>query len=148
MYKILLIEDSIETHALLAQILGGISVEWVIAANAEEARNIFATSFDFDLIILDMKLPDRSGIEVLIEIRRLPKFNNTPILLYTAVEEMVSKIAAFDLGIDDYIVKAMNPIEVRLRIESRLRKTKDREQIANKQFGDLLLDMSLSGART
>lgn len=75
-----------------------------------------------DLIVLDVKLPKRDGIEVLAEIRRR---GNTPVIMSTALGEDLEKLTALKIGADDYLVKPFNPLELVARAKAVLRRATD-----------------------
>jgi pilus assembly protein CpaE len=74
-----------------------------------------------DVIIVDLRLPDISGLEILERLRRDSKFNNIPVIVITAKNELGDKLKAFELGADDYLVKPFQPEELvaRMRILAR-----------------------------
>jgi len=74
----------------------------------------------FDLIILDIMLPHRSGLELCTEIRRAGQ--NTPILLLTARSQTVEKVVGLKLGADDYVTKPFDTLELMARVEALLRR--------------------------
>src|SRR5690625_3058515 len=100
--RILLVEDHLELGALLHRRLGksGHTIEWV--KDGENAIR-YATHGNWDVILLDIMLPDKDGFRVLEEIRGLGL--NTPVLTLTARTEIDDKVSMLDLGADDYMVK-------------------------------------------
>lgn len=72
-----------------------------------------------DLILLDMQLPGRSGMEVLTELRRR---GATPVIVVTARADDIDKLTALYVGADDYVVKPFNPLEVMARVKAVLRR--------------------------
>ena len=74
----------------------------------------------FDLIIMDIMMPELDGFSACREIR---KFSDTPILMLSARGEEYDKINAFELGIDDYVVKPFSPKELMLRVEAILKRS-------------------------
>ena len=79
-----------------------------------------AVSGRFDLILLDIMLPEMSGIEVL---RRLRRTSNVPVIMLTARDSVTDKVSGLDLGADDYITKPFAIEELLARIRAALRKT-------------------------
>jgi len=92
----------------------------------------------FDLIVLDVMLPQKDGFEVCREIRRAGI--KTPILLLTARGEETEKLLGFELGADDYVTKPFSPREVRARIKALLRRAGAGEQEIYR-FGDAEVDL-------
>ena len=76
---------------------------------------------DFDLIMLDLGLPDLNGFEVLRRLRARPQVGNTPVLILTALDATRDKLSGFDLGAADYLTKPFEVAELRARMRSLLR---------------------------
>jgi two-component system alkaline phosphatase synthesis response regulator PhoP len=117
--RILLVEDDAGLSLSLSDRLRheGYAVE---AAEDGEAGLRRATREPFELVILDLMLPKRSGFEVLREMRR--RGVQTPTLLLTARAQLLDKVLGFKLGADDYMVKPFEVDELLARIEARLRR--------------------------
>lgn len=88
------------------------------AYNGEEALQLLESE-EIDLVLLDIMMPVKDGIETLAEIRR--KYN-MPVILLTAKSEDSDKILGLNVGADDYITKPFNPLEVTARVNSQLRR--------------------------
>ena len=73
-------------------------------------------SFDPGLLIVDLKMPEMDGFEVLDRLRRDSKFRNIPVIVITAKNELSEKLKAFELGADDYLVKPFQPEELVARM--------------------------------
>ena len=95
-----------------------------------------------DLVILDLMLPDISGLDVCKEIRSNPVSNNTPILMLTAKGEEVDRILGFELGADDYLVKPFSLRELTLRVAALLKRNIPVESDENIELGDLNIDLA------
>ena len=92
-----------------------------------------------DLVVLDVGLPKRDGIEVLGEIRRR---GNTPVIMSTALGEDLEKLTALKIGADDYLVKPFNPLELVARAKAVLRRATDAQGRGNViRIGALEVDM-------
>ena len=76
-----------------------------------------------DLVILDLMLPGLDGLDLLREVRRLPKTAGLPVLVLTAKGEEIDRIVGLELGADDYIPKPFSPREVVLRVKAILRRS-------------------------
>jgi DNA-binding response OmpR family regulator len=98
-----------------------------------------ATSRPFDLIILDILLPDRNGWDVCREIRQAGLA--TPILFLTARTHTIDKIAGLKLGADDYVTKPFEAAELMARIQALLRRTPAQNGQDAHQFGSILVDL-------
>jgi two-component system, OmpR family, alkaline phosphatase synthesis response regulator PhoP len=117
--RILLIEDERSLQSTLGLRLrsGGYVLE---TANDGTEGLEKATTSPFDLIILDVMLPDRSGFEICREIRQAGLA--TPILFLTARSQTVDKVIGLKLGADDYVTKPFKSAELMARIEALLRR--------------------------
>jgi DNA-binding response OmpR family regulator len=97
-----------------------------------------ARSGEFDLIILDLMMPELDGLEACVKIR---EFSNVPIIILTAKSEDTDKLIGFECGADDYLTKPFNVLELKARIRALLRRAnrveKDEDKIT---VGGLTLD--------
>ena len=92
----------------------------------------------FDLIILDLMMPEIDGLEACMRIR---EFSNVPIIMLTARSEDTDKIIGFECGADDYITKPFNILELKARIRAMLRRSTGASQAKSQNtVGDLTLD--------
>ncbi len=139
MIKLLMIEDDLELAEILAEYLEQFDIKTTIA----EEPYIGLSHLDndkFDLIILDLTLPGLDGLEVCKEIR---KRHTTPIIISSARHDLTDKITALENGADDYLPKPYNPLELRARIMSLLRRDHQDFKTSNKKIkkiDDLVLD--------
>ena len=100
-----------------------------------------ARTGNFDLIILDLMMPEIDGLEACMRIR---EFSNVPIIMLTARSEDTDKIIGFECGADDYITKPFNILELKARIRAMLRRASGGGQAKAKSqitAGDLTLDL-------
>ena len=95
-----------------------------------------------DLIILDLMLPDISGLDVCKKIKNNPVSEKTPILMLTAKGEEVDRILGFELGADDYLVKPFSLRELTLRVAALLKRNVPVESDENIKLGDLNIDLA------
>jgi two-component system KDP operon response regulator KdpE len=116
--RILAVDDEPHILRALATILAGAGYEVDTAATGEEAMARAALSVP-DAIILDLVLPDRSGIEVCRELRT---WTQVPILVISIVGEESEKVAALDAGADDYVTKPFGVDELLARLRASLRR--------------------------
>ena len=89
------------------------------AGNGVEAIEIFE-KIEINLIILDLMMPEKNGYEVLEEIRTQ---SNIPVIILSAMEDEISQLKGFDLEADDYVTKPFNPLELKARVKSHIKKT-------------------------
>jgi DNA-binding response OmpR family regulator len=117
--RILIVEDEIKLSEALSQILTRNRYMTDVANDGESGLDM-ALDDIYDLIILDVMLPGKSGFEILAEIRK--KGISTPVLLLTAKNEICDKVNGLDLGADDYMTKPFSTEELLARIRALLRR--------------------------
>ena len=119
--KILLVEDEQAIADTLIYALGseGFSIRHVLLGR--EAFQAHRES-PFDLIILDVGLPDTTGFEVLKQLRAHPEGRDVPVIFLTARAEEIDRILGLELGADDYVTKPFSPREVAARVRAILRR--------------------------
>ena len=130
MIKILLIEDDKEITDLLSEYLEGNGMN-VVFADKPSAAFAALKNEQFDLVILDLMLPEMNGFEVCKKIKTEYK---TPIIISSARGNTSDKVLGFDLGADDYVPKPYEPIELVSRINAVLRRYKQDEVPEEAEF--------------
>lgn len=116
---ILVVDDDREIRTLLGRYLDGQGFRVSVAADRSECEQKIAAGH-FDLIVLDVMLPDGSGLDICRGLRsRRP---HIPVILLTALKEDVDRIVGLELGADDYLGKPFNPRELTARIRAVLRR--------------------------
>jgi DNA-binding response OmpR family regulator len=117
--RILVVEDEKKVASFIKKGLQqeGYAVD-TVHEGPEAVQN--ATAFDYDLVILDLMLPKRPGLEVLREIRS--RKSNLPVLVLTAKGALEDKVAGLDAGADDYLIKPFAFAELSARIRALLRR--------------------------
>ena len=108
-------------------------------SNSEDLFEALKTEIP-DLIVLDIMLPGKDGMEILTELRANPDTKDIPVIMATAKGTEIDKIQGLDKGADDYLVKPFGPMEMVSRIKAILRRCK-RETIASDMFvsGEIIL---------
>lgn len=136
MNKILIIEDDITINGLLRSI---IEKNGYIVDNAYNGIDGLAMSLheDYCLILLDLMLPEKTGEDIVKELRRVKK---TPIIVLSAKSEIYNRVELLQLGVDDYITKPFDIDEVLLRIQAVLRRTLEQE-IKDITFHELVIKL-------
>lgn len=114
--------------------LGGYAVDW---AEDGETAEISLSNQPYDFVVLDLGLPNKSGMEVLQEIRR--KNNDVPVLVLTARDSIADRVAGLDCGADDYMLKPFALEELEARIRSIVRRRAGQAQLILKH-GDIALN--------
>ena len=118
MSKILIVEDEASFSEALAFLLGKEGFECLVADNGRKALDIFAKE-GADLILLDLMIPEVSGVEVCRTIRTT---SQVPIIMLTAKDAEIDKVVGLELGADDYVTKPYSSRELIARIKAVLRR--------------------------
>jgi len=134
--RILFIEDEPKVAEAVRKGLEAEHYQVSLAATGEEGF-FLATTQGFDLILLDLMLPGRSGIEVLSALRE--KGNQTPVLILTARDAVEDRVLGLDSGADDYVVKPFAFPELLARIRALARRGRT-DQVLRYKLADLELD--------
>lgn len=141
MYQILVVDDEERIRTLIqkyAQFEGHAVSE---ASNGLEAVELCRKK-DFDLIIMDIMMPELDGFSAVKEIR---KTASTPVIMLSARGEEYDKIHGFELGVDDYVVKPFSPKELMMRVDAIMKRSgrggdQDRHEVY--KTGGLLVDFT------
>jgi two-component system alkaline phosphatase synthesis response regulator PhoP len=140
--KILVIEDDTDIIELLKHYLE--KENFVLKDSSDGFSGLTkAKSENFDLIILDIMLPEMDGLEVCKELRSDQKTSSIPVIMLTAKTEETDKIVGLELGADDYITKPFSPKELVARVKALLRRVErkpEKEKVYH--YGNLTLDLS------
>jgi two-component system, OmpR family, alkaline phosphatase synthesis response regulator PhoP len=139
--SILLVEDEAALRATLGDRLRGEGYVVDTAVDGYEAVEK-AANLPFDLVILDLMLPSRSGLDVCRDIRQAGMA--TPILILTARDQTSDKVAGLKLGADDYVTKPFEAAELVARIEVLLRRVPIRTGQGTHEFGSIHVDVKRS----
>ena len=122
--RVLVVEDEPKIAAVLQSAFEADHYEAVVATNGEEGF-FRATAESFDVVVLDIMLPGRSGLEVLKALRQLQI--HTPVLILTARDGVDDRVGGLDLGADDYLVKPFAVCELLARVRALLRRGRPSE---------------------
>ena len=134
--NILLIEDDQKLAEMIRDYLGDSNFKVTIASNGADGLSVQKKE-PFDVIILDLMLPDIDGLEVC---KTLRGYDNTPILMLTAKGDPMDRVIGLELGADDYMPKPFEPRELLARLRAILRRGKDVASDTIKRFGRLEID--------
>ena len=137
---ILVVDDDDGIRDLVKQYLTENNFLITTANNAEDAKEKISI-IKFDLIILDIMMPGKTGLEFTLENK--DKIN-TPIILLTAKGEATERIKGLEVGADDYLPKPFEPKELILRIKNILNKTKVKNQKKIIEFDNIKINLSKS----
>lgn len=127
---ILMIDDDVELCELMQRFLAGEGFTLTSAHDGNSGLEQVKSS-DFELIILDIMMPGKNGMDVLRELR---SFSQLPVIMLTARGEEMDRILGLELGADDYLPKPCNPRELAARIRAILRRSE--QQNANRNDGE------------
>lgn len=136
--NILIIEDEYSLADAVAETLKKEKFNICIKINGEEGEDEALTGI-YDLILLDVMLPKKSGFEILRYLRQ--EKIKTPIIMLTAKSEIDDKLNGLENGADDYITKPFSMRELMARIKAVLKRTNNIEDANCLEFGDIKLDL-------
>ena len=135
---ILVVDDDDGIRSLVKQYLNENKYLVTTADSAEDAAKKILI-IKFDLIVLDIMMPGKSGLEFMQEHKKIV---DTPILLLTAKGEASERVEGLEIGADDYLSKPFEPKELTLRIKNILNKTKKDNQKRIIEFGNIKIDLN------
>jgi two-component system, OmpR family, KDP operon response regulator KdpE len=137
--RVLVVDDEPQIQRFLKPSLGAAGFEVIAALNGAEALKAAATQAP-DIILLDLGLPDMDGKDVIAELRMWSK---VPIVVLSARDREAEKIAALDLGADDYVNKPFGIGELMARLRTALRHAAQRSgEVPRVVSGDLVIDVA------
>ncbi len=135
---ILVVDDDDGIRSLVKKYLNENNYLVTTANNAEDATEKIKI-IKFDLIILDIMMPGKNGLEF---IKENKKKLDTPIILLTAKGEAIERIEGLEIGADDYLPKPFEPKELILRIQNIIKKTKRNDQKRVIEFKNIKIDLN------
>src|SRR5512140_728789 len=137
---VLIVEDERDLQRVLAYNFKQAGFDVVSAMNGETALRAVREE-RFDLIILDLMLPDLPGTEICRRLKQNPQTSAIPVVMVTAKGEEVDRIVGFELGADDYVVKPFSVRELILRVRAILRRAEGPSEPEDRfTFGRLEVD--------
>ena len=138
--KILLIEDEPDIRKTLEYNISREGYDVISTSSLKEARD-HLNSISFSLVLLDLMLPDGSGLDLCREVKSDSEKMHIPIIILTAKDDEVDKVVGFELGADDYVTKPFSVRELILRIKAILKREVKKQSLeVHRQFGDLIID--------
>ena len=141
--NILVIEDEPDILKNLEYNLSREGFKVSSASSLSDAEKKLQNNNDFSLLLLDLMLPDGSGLDLCKKIKGNPETESIPIIILTAKEDEVDKVVGFELGADDYVTKPFSVRELILRIKAVLKRGQKKEDVleVERKFGDLSIDV-------
>ncbi|MCK6626615.1 MAG: response regulator [Anaerolineae bacterium] len=124
---LLVVDDNEMNRDMLSRRLLRQGHQVEMATNGREALDMIE-AHKFDLVLLDIMMPEMNGYEVLEYIKTDPSLRHIPVIMITAVDEIESVVRCIELGADDYLPKPFNPILLKARINASLEKKRLRDQ--------------------
>ena len=139
--RVLLVEDEANIRTVMTAMLEAADYQVILAETCSLALNLFS-SYQPDVVILDLGLPDMDGVEI---IRKVRTWSNTPIIVVSARSDEEDKVDALDAGADDYLTKPFSVPELLARLRVALRRMRydsDRVSEENSIYknGELRID--------
>jgi len=136
--NILIIEDEYSLADAVAETLNGEGFNTCIKTNGEDGEDEALTD-NYDLILLDVMLPEKNGFDILRSLRNMSI--NTPIIMLTAKSEIEDKLNGLEHGADDYVTKPFSMRELMARVKTVIKRAKNIEDTEVLQYGDISLDV-------
>ena len=139
--KILIIEDEPDIRSTLEYNLHRDNFQTESVGNLLDAEKILSTT-NISLILLDLMLPDGSGLDLCRKLKADQSTNSIPIIILTAKDDEVDKVVGFELGADDYVTKPFSVRELILRIKAILKRKVQKPEVTEveREFGELRID--------
>jgi adenylate cyclase len=146
--RVLVVDDNRVNGLFIGRALEqqGLSVE--LAENGRRALDLLARS-EFDLMLLDVEMPEVDGYEVLAEMKGDPRLREVPVIMTSALDELNSVVRCIELGAEDYLTKPVNPVLLKARIQASLERKRlhdeQRELISKFATREVADDLLTSG---
>ncbi len=139
--RIIVIEDEPDIRKTLEYNLSREGFDVIGVASLSEGKKIIQEK-KVDLLLLDLMLPDGSGLDLCKEIKADNNLNYIPIIILTAKDDEVDKVVGFELGADDYVTKPFSVRELILRTKAILKRSTNKENIKDTkiEFGELFIN--------
>jgi two-component system phosphate regulon response regulator PhoB len=140
--KILIIEDEPDLRKTLEYNISREGYEVISASSLSEGRQKLESA-SFTLLLLDLMLPDGSGLDLFRELKQDKSLSSMPVIIITAKDDEVDKVVGFELGADDYVTKPFSVRELILRVKAVLKRgeRKSDNMEVQRQFGELKIDI-------
>jgi two-component system phosphate regulon response regulator PhoB len=139
--KILIVEDEPDIRSTLEYNLHRDNFQTESVGNLLDAEKILSTT-NISLILLDLMLPDGSGLDLCRKLKADQSTSSIPIIILTAKDDEVDKVVGFELGADDYVTKPFSVRELILRIKAILKRKVQKPEVTEveREFGELRID--------
>ena len=140
--KIFIIEDEPDIRKTLEYNISREGYDVISASSLSEGREKLESA-SFSLLLLDLMLPDGSGLDLCRELKQDKSLSSMPVIILTAKDDEVDKVVGFELGADDYVTKPFSVRELILRVKAVLKRgeRKSDNMEVQRQFGELKIDV-------
>ena len=140
--NILVVEDEPDIRKTLEYNISREGHKVLTAGSIHDAEKILQSQ-SLSLVLLDLMLPDGSGLDFCRKLKTNSKTESIPVIILTAKDDEVDKVVGFELGADDYVTKPFSVRELLLRIKAVLKRGEVKKDIVEveRQFGDLKIDI-------
>ncbi len=125
--RILVVDDNRVNRLFLGRTLEQLGHKAAFAENGRQALDVLHKE-SYDLVLLDLEMPELDGYQVLQEMREDPHLRDLPVIMTSAVDELERIVQCIELGAEDYLHKPVNPVLLRARLSSSLEKKRLRDQ--------------------
>ena len=125
--NVLVVDDSRTMRLVLIRALNGLGFTNITEANDGRQAMDLITQKSFDLMLLDMEMPEMNGMEVLQAVQANPKLKGLPIIVISGAEQIENAVQCIEAGAEDYLPKPFNPTLLRARVTSSLEKKRLRD---------------------
>lgn len=139
MERVLLVDDSVDCQLMVSRALHG-AVHVSVASDLEAARRLLESE-EYDLLLLDVDLPDGDGFGLCSTLMAQKGGRRPRIVFLTGATELADRLTGFSVGGDDYVVKPFDPLELKARVQAHLRVSREAQEAARGlQIGNMTLD--------
>jgi DNA-binding response OmpR family regulator len=124
---VLIVDDNEMNRDMLARYLQRESLSYEMAHNGQQALTLLGKK-PFDLVLLDIMMPEMDGFEVLSRLKKMPTLKHVPVIMISALDEIQSVVRCIEMGAEDYLPKPFDPVLLRARVGAGLEKKRLRDQ--------------------
>jgi CheY-like chemotaxis protein len=125
--SLLVVDDNNMNRIMLSRYIAKLGYQATLAENGRQALDKLQSG-PFDLVLLDVQMPEMDGYQVLEQMKADPRLREIPIIMISAVEELESVVKCIELGAQDYLPKPFNPVLLRARLSACLERKRLRDQ--------------------
>jgi CheY-like chemotaxis protein len=125
--SLLVVDDNSMNRIMLSRYLTKLGYQATLVENGRQALDKLQTE-PFDLMLLDVEMPEMDGYQVLEQLKAHPRLRDIPVIMISAVEELESVVTCIELGAQDYLPKPFNPVLLRARLTACLERKRLRDQ--------------------